>query len=346
MIKILRPLNLLFLGLIEFLLYVNIITPILLKYGLEPKANPILLASVILGSMFICAGGYIINDYFDRKIDLINKPKDIIVGKTISKQGAMRYYQVMTGIGLLLGLVPSFLMHDFTLGFIFLSVPGMLWFYSSTYKRQFLVGNIMVALASALALLLPVLVEMQALKLHYDNPPLSMDGLQLDYVNPIFKTLIPSQLYVWSLGFAAFAFLWTLIREIIKDVEDIEGDRENECHTLAVVWGIPKARLLVSGLIVLGLFLLRVLVHLGLEHFLGLPKDIGYKITEYFILLFIGLPSILIIYFMFTNQAKNWTIASQIAKLTMFFGILYSFVFYYIVAANYGLTIYHSFTIA
>ncbi len=153
MLKLIRYKNLIFIALIQWLITYSLIQPILLQYGL-PLITPWWITALIISStVIIAAAGYVINDYFDLKIDRINKPNKVVIGDIISKKQAVRLYQVLTVIGILLGLIASFELKNYTMGFIYIMVPGILWFYSASYKRQFLLGNFMVAILAALVIL-------------------------------------------------------------------------------------------------------------------------------------------------------------------------------------------------
>lgn len=325
MLQLFRPKNLVFLAFCQWLIYYAVITPILVKYGLSPLMSSSLIWLIILSTLLICAGGYIINDYFDIKIDRINKPLKVIIGDKISKTLAMRLYLAVTSIGITLGLAVAFLIKSFSFGFVFLVVPGMLWFYSSSYKRQFLIGNLIVALLCALSIMLPLIVESHLLTQQYGD---------LLMQTPIYKTL-----YTWVCGYAAFAFFLTLIREVVKDIEDVAGDRELECHTLPVVWGVSKAKVFVSVLLILSCVAMFVVDWL----YLDLPKTTFFTIfspTNIFILFS------MIIAFLLSKTEVDYHKISSLLKLFMLVGMLYSLVFYYNIAQTYNLSIFGLFKVA
>jgi 4-hydroxybenzoate polyprenyltransferase len=212
-----------------------VLMPILQKYGFEISAIDLNFVLMALATVLMAAGGYVLNDYFDVKIDAINHPDRLIITNTVSKQKAMLYYQLLTGVGVLLGLLLAFRVNSFTLAFVFIVVPGLLWFYSSSYKRQFLIGNIIVALLAALSVLIVAIVELSVLEQRFGKL--------------LFETPIPGQFYTWIGGFSVFSFLLTLLREIIKDIEDEKGDREMECRTMVLKWGLSKTKLFLYLLI-------------------------------------------------------------------------------------------------
>ena len=148
--RLIRWQNLLFLAILMWVLEKWLVVPLLYSVGGLPEVLPEpILWMLILSVVLIAAGGYVINDYFDIKIDRINRPDRVIVGETMSKPAAMHLSIGLSVAGILLGGLEAWLCRSWTLGIVILLMPGLLWFYSSAYKRQFLVGNLIVAFASA-----------------------------------------------------------------------------------------------------------------------------------------------------------------------------------------------------
>ena len=183
---------------------------------------------LVAATVFITAGGYVINDYFDIKTDLINKGK-VIVGTKIPRRKAMMWHSIFNIAGVAAGFYISFKSGYFWLGTLFLGVSGLLYFYSASYKRQFLIGNIIVAFLTAMVPMLVVFYEWPALYKYYT-------------VNAV---LLPPMNFIifWIGGFALFAFLTNLIREIIKDIEDFEGDIAYGRNTVPVIIGVLSAKI-------------------------------------------------------------------------------------------------------
>jgi 4-hydroxybenzoate polyprenyltransferase len=233
--KLIRIWNLIFIAFIQFVMRQVVLIPILQTYGFDAALQTNMLFLLIAATVFIAAGGYVLNDYFDVKIDAINHPDSQVVGNTITRSKAMLMHQILTGIGVACGLLLAFFARSLTLGFIFIVVPGLLWFYSASYKRQFLTGNLVVAFLAALTVLVVGISEIAF--------------LEREYGKLIFETPIPGQFYSWIGGFTVFSFLCTWIREVIKDMEDEKGDREMECRTMPIKWGRKKTTAFLSGLI-------------------------------------------------------------------------------------------------
>lgn len=320
---ILRPKNVIFTILIQILIYWCLILPTLTMYGITTTTPTWIVLLSIMGTALICAGGYVINDYFDVKIDRINRPDKVIVTNTMTKAEAMRLYQIVTGAGIVFGLITSIYLRSITLGMIYLIVPGMLWFYSSSYKRQLIIGNLIVALSASLVPMIPMFVEAASLNNKYGD---------LLSQTPILKTL-----YAWICGFALFSFLFTFIREIIKDLQDEPGDREYECHTMAVVWGENITRTILTALILLTNIILAYFVY----------KVIPFEgtLTSRYFLFGIAAPSLCLIIILWSKSCTAYANASTLCKFIMLIGTLYTLIYYYIIAATYNIPMFGIFNV-
>ena len=290
-LRLVRWSNLLFLAALVWLMEKWVAVPLLDQARIAEQMPWYILLLIILATVFIAAGGYVINDYFDVKIDRINRPDEVIVTHSISKQAAMRLSIWLSGIGVVCGLAVALLLHSWNLGIIFVIVPGLLWFYSSSYKRMFLVGNLIIAFLAGLT---PMMVALA----------------HVPYMT----------LYAWLGGFALFAFLLTWIREIIKDLQDQMGDRELECHSMPVVWGEKWTKVFVTGLIAVTL---AIIGHLW-WHVLPFPTDWNSLSTRY-IALGIVIPLASVIWLLWAAKIpSDYKTCQRVVKLTMLLGMLYS----------------------
>ena len=257
---------------------------------------------LVAATVFITAGGYVINDYFDIKTDLINKGK-VIVGTKIPRRQAMMWHNIFNIAGVSLGFYISYKAGYIWLGALFLVVSGLLYFYSASYKRQFLIGNLVVALLTALVPMLVVFYEWPALYKYY-----TLNAITLPKINII---------VYWIGGFALFAFLTNLIREIIKDIEDFEGDIAYGRNTVPVVIGVLSSKIVSISLIMVTISMLYLIWYFFVHD----------TITVIYLSAGIVLPLLYVIYKLVTgNNRKQLHGASSVMKIVMLTGILYSVV--------------------
>lgn len=267
---------------------------------------------LVLGTMLIAAGGNVINDYFDTRIDRVNKPDELIVGRTVKRRVAMAAHLVLSSLGFLLSLWVAWRSGQVMWAIIPAFAVGTLWFYSTHLKRSFLIGNGAVALLTALVPLTVGLYEIPALAAEYpsDVPLTTVGGQEM---RTGFDFNLP---WFWILGYSAFAFLTTLVREIQKDLADVKGDEADGCRTLPIVWGSKWAKAIAIAYLVvaiLGVLAVRMLaVHDRLSYwYLGLAV-IGP------LLLSMG----------FTYNAvirREFTTAGHLMKVAMVVAIAYAF---------------------
>lgn len=227
-----------------------------------------------LSTVLIAAGGYIINDYYDVKIDFVNKPERVVVDKVLKRRVVMAAHSVLNFIGIALGLFISLKIVLIN----FLSAL-LLWAYSNQLKRLPFIGNLAVALLTGASLLV----------------------VAVYYEKNIFLVLV----------YAIFAFSITLIREIIKDIEDVKGDSVFGCKTIPVIWGIRKTKLIIYLLSVIFVGLLFYLASL-------LNNPI---LTMYFVILVVPI-AFLIIRLFRADTKKDFSYLSSFCKLLMLSGIL------------------------
>jgi 4-hydroxybenzoate polyprenyltransferase len=225
-------------------------------------------------TVFIAAAGYIINDYYDVKIDLINKPERVVVGKSIARRYAILLHTFLSFTGVALGFLLSW-----QIGIINFFSSFLLWLYSNNLKRQPFIGNLAVAL---------------------------LTGLSIALLNWLYHSNV-----VLVNIYALFAFFMTLVREIIKDMEDLKGDNSYGCRTLPIVWGNRKTKGFLYGL--LTIFVSTVV----LIHFLFTPLPI------YYFLGFLFLPLVFLVFRLAYADTKiDFYNLSTLCKLIMLLGIL------------------------
>ena len=227
--KLIRWSNLLIIALLMFIIRHFIFQaglPGLFSLQLDVFNFSLLVLSVVL----IAAGGNIINDIYDQETDEINKPHKKIIGTHISETMGWVFYLLCTVLGIGIGyyLAHYFLKDNSFLLFHLIS-PALLWVYASNLKKTALIGNIVVALLAAFVPLAVLTFEYGAMLLTY------WDVIQMNVLGNPFQYM-----FDWTFYLALFAFITTLIRELIKDIEDVEGDEQTQMKTLAVKMGIEK----------------------------------------------------------------------------------------------------------
>ncbi|WP_243651331.1 geranylgeranylglycerol-phosphate geranylgeranyltransferase [Hymenobacter gummosus] len=168
---------------------------------------------LVLATLCVAAGGYIINDYYDVKIDAINRPGTLVVGQAVGRRSAMLAHLVLSFEGIVVAGVLSKLV-----GLVTVGAALLLWGYSARFKRLPLVGNLSIGALTAASVLLPEMLRRTG------------------------------SAAVWA--YALAAFLLTVVREIVKDIEDMRGDAQHDCRTLPIVLGVARSKW------VAGLFLL------------------------------------------------------------------------------------------
>lgn len=184
-----------------------------------------------LSVLLIVVASILINEYFDQDIDKINRAeKDLYIDRIISEKRVLSLFYILSIIAVLIAYVIGYLNGFLHLGSLMIVFVFMSYFYSLKYKRIFLVGNVVVAILYSMIVFLPVLFELFALM----NAP---GGLFKVIILPLKQEL----LYV-ALFFTLLTFLLTLIREIVGDMQDEEGDRECESHSLVVLLGEKKTK--------------------------------------------------------------------------------------------------------
>lgn len=311
-LKLVRIENLIMIALTQVLLRYFVLQKVLNQYGIALELNNTLFFLVVLSTVLIAAAGYIINDYFDMKTDLINHPETVVVGKIIKRRLAIILHITFTLVGIIIGMYAALKTGYLRLAIFHIVAAILLWFYSTNFKKQLLVGNIVVSILTAAVAFMPFVYEMGLIeKLH---PGFAQ--MHKDVVLSCFKIT-----FIFSL----FAFITSFAREMIKDMEDYKGDAATGGRTMPIVWGIVSSKLNVFFLIVISVILLLFVIYNTFKFY----RIIVNVNTIY---IFVGLIIPLIILAFLTLRAKEsrqFKNASLLLKLIMLTGLAYSFVFYF-----------------
>jgi 4-hydroxybenzoate polyprenyltransferase len=248
--RLVRWPNLLFIALTQTLFYFCILVPSFYQ-GVPVHENilkPDDFVLLCISSVLIAAAGYIINDYFDLHIDRINKPEKVVVEKIIKRRWAIIWHWILSGLGIIIGFYLSWKLRNVFIGPSNMACVLLLWFYSTTFKKKLLVGNVLISFLTAWVIGVLYLSEFRFHR----------------FVDPEFHGAL-SRVYKFTLVYGSFAFIISLVREVIKDMEDMEGDARYGCRTMPVVLGLNASKffcacwltLLVAALIFIMFYILQ-----------------------------------------------------------------------------------------
>lgn len=248
-IRLLRPINLIIIALTMYMIRYFIIGGQLSvePFKFELPLTHFQFAMLTLSVVLLAAAGNIINDYFDMRVDRINKPDKVILGRLVKRRWAMLIHFFFNFIAIGIGFWLSLVAGIWELFSIHIFAATSLWFYSVIFKRQMLIGNFVIALLAGLVPLIVAFFEIpMILKLH-GSKVVQLYGQHSPDTDPnIFFNI----LYAFCFGYAIFAFITTLIREVQKDMADMEGDQKVGYNTLPIVTGEKVAKFLVAFAIV------------------------------------------------------------------------------------------------
>ena len=293
LLKLIRYQNLLMLALMQFLF----------RYGFLKLQNVQLALTdwqyglLVLATVSIAAGGYIINAILDVKTDTDNRPNTIIIGDSISEAKGYNLYIGFTVIGVVSGFYLSNTINKPSFASLFIIIVATLYFYSLSLKQSLLIGNLIVALLLSFSLLIVGVFDLYPVTSEENRPIMGLlFGILLDY--------------------AIFAFLLNFIREIVKDLEDVKGDAHQGMRTLPIIFGVKKTTKIV---LVLSLIPIICIVYY-LNYYLF---QSGLIISSIYGFVFILAP---LIYFtlkiMPATQTNDFHHLSAVLKWVLFFGIL------------------------
>ncbi len=253
---------------------------------------------ILFASVLIAAAGYIINDYFDQNIDQINKPDKMVVNTIINRRWVIFWHMLLSLGGLFFTMLamPVNVYWHLILGN--LGAILLLWLYSTNFKKQLLIGNILISLLTAWVILI----------LFFSKYPLVINELlSVDHEKVRFFRL--------AILYASFAFIISLIREVIKDIEDIDGDQKYGCRTMPILWGIRASKVFVAVWMVV---LISALIILQI-YVLGL----GWWQSALYCAALIILPLLIILRKLYyAKSTSDYHTLSSLIKLVMFAGIL------------------------
>jgi len=300
-VRLIRWPNLIIIIITQYLLRHAIVGRIYEAAGLTPAMSSFLFAVLVAATVLIAAAGYVINDYFDLRTDAVNHPDSQVLGRSIRQRRAIIYHISLNAVALVAGVFLAWKAGSLKLFFVFVMIMILLWLYSVRYKKTVLWGNLAVAFMSAMVVLIVWLFEFFMLR------------QQPDQFIAIYGSM--KMISRFFFAYAIFAFLVSLMREIVKDMEDVKGDQLTGCNTLPVVHGIKSAKIisLVTGLFA-GILIMIAALRL---HSAGMMLPAVYFATAVFI------PLLFICYRIIPASDKSdFHLISNLLKLLMLAGVL------------------------
>jgi 4-hydroxybenzoate polyprenyltransferase len=284
-----------FIAITQVLFVYCIVHPVFAQEGINPNIHGWYFILLMLSSVLIAAAGYIINDYFDLNIDLVNKPDKLVVDKIINRRWVILWHLLLSIAGIAIALVIDLKTNARFLSIVNTGCVALLFLYSITLKKKLLSGNILISILTAWVILAVAYCETSNL--------INSIGFSTEKIIRI------------TLLYAGFAFIISLVREVVKDMEDIEGDRKYGCYTMPIAWGMNASKVFIAvWLVVLITALLIVQFYVLQFHW--------WWSAAYCIVLII-IPLLLIFRKLYSaTTSHDYHQLSTWIKLTMFTGIL------------------------
>jgi 4-hydroxybenzoate polyprenyltransferase len=299
--NLIRLPNLLFIALTQALFQFCIYYP-LYRHNI-PGNDTLSFILLCFASLFIAAAGYIINDYFDINIDEVNKPQKMVVDKIIHRRWAIAWHFIFSTSGIILTALALPFFEKWYLVLANMGCVALLWFYSTNFKKNLLIGNIVISLLTSWAILIIFFSKVSV----------------TDAIDP--GSVSQVKFFRFAFLYAGFAFVSSLIREAIKDIEDREGDARYGCRTMPIAWGVNAAKVYVAVWMIVLIIMLCIIQVYILQFKWWWP--VAYCV------LFIIVPLLSIFSRLFkASSTEEYHRLSRRIKLVMLTGIL-SMVFFY-----------------
>jgi 4-hydroxybenzoate polyprenyltransferase len=304
-LKLIRFPNLILLALMQFIFRYGFLDHQMLVLALNDWQYLLL----VLATVFIAAAGYVVNDIFDQESDAINRPQQLIVGKSITEATAYNIYVVLNLIGVGIGFYLSNVIEKPSFATIFIFIAALLYFYATTLKGIVLVGNFVVAFILALSVLIIGVFDLYPMIFHGNQAQMKV----------LFSILT---------DYAVFAFLINFIREIIKDAEDVKGDYNQGIRTLPIVFGIERTAKVIFALLLIAV----ALVAWYINTYLMINE---LYIAVIYLLISVVAPLLYTLVISWTAKTqKEFRHLSWVLKAIIFFGICSILVITYTVKQN------------
>ena len=262
---------------------------------------------IVATSICIAAAGYIINDYFDVNIDQVNKPKSVVVGAYISRRWVIFWHLVLSMAGVYLSLIVFPFQQYLHIHFSNLATILILWFYSTNFKRNFLIGNVVIAVLTAWTIGVVYFSKFTLIQL----------------ANPTHMLPTDLKFFKLMLLYSSFAFILTLIREALKDMEDMGGDEKFGCKTMPIAWGLQTTKVYIA------VWLMVLILVLAIIQLYAIP--FGWWIPITYCILAIIIPLVYVLsHLKQAYTSADFNRLSNLIKFAMLMGILSMGFFYFV----------------
>jgi len=275
------------------IVYIQLLLKFVLFSSFNIVSNLSLIQFILLLVSLLCitAAGYIINDIFDLKSDLLNKPEKVIVSKYFSKEKSQQLYKWINSIGIITGIGLALNLNKPSISLVFIGPSLLLNLYSKKLKSLPIIGNIVVSLLISFCILILFILDINTSIKSYD------------------QRIVISIIFMLSF----FAFFINLIREIIKDIEDVNGDYKLNMKTLPILIGRNRTKIIV-------LFL--TIFPIGLLSYIILKYSTTYNAVTFYLLFFSLLPMLFtVLKIKSAKSIKNYKTISTYLKIIMLLGI-------------------------
>ena len=252
---------------------------------------------LVLATVTIAAGGYVINNVFDQETDTINKPQNVVIGKSISENNAYTLYTILNILGVGIGFYLSNYIGKPSFSGVFIVIAATLYLYASSLKQTLLIGNLVIATMTSISIIIIGIFDLYPI-LNAEN------------------SVVYGIMFKVFLDYALFCFIINFIRELVKDLEDVDGDYNLGMNTLPIVLGISRTSKLVFILSFIPLVLLLWYIN---TYYIANNLYVGASYTLFFIVA----PLLYFTIKMSSAKSKNdFKHLSKVLKLVLLFGIL------------------------
>mgnify|MGYP003128248277 CR=1 FL=1 len=298
-LNLIRYQNLLFIALVQVFIKYGLFQP----FGVDTALTNFSFTLLVIATIFIAAAGNIINDIYDVEIDKVNKPNKVLIGKRISERNANRLFVLFNIVGVAIGFYLANSIGKPSFAALFIVFSALLYLYASYLKGILLIGNLLVSALVAMSLIIVALFDL--------FPAITPQNQATQ--SAVFKIV---------LQYALFALFINFIREIIKDLQDINGDKKGGMNTLPIALGRKRTISIV--------FLLGVFMTLGVVFYMYENLYNQQTLLLYFLFAIVAPLLYFCIKSWDADSPKEYAFLSKLLKIIMFLGIcsipLYQFV--------------------